>query len=53
MLDITHHQGSANQNHLTPVRTAKIRSINVGKDEEKKESSCTVGGNANWRSHHG
>ena len=25
----------------------------VGKDVEKKEPSCTVGGDINWCSHHG
>ena len=43
--------------HLTPVRMAKIRTtdetMGVGKDMEKKEPSCTVGGNANWCSHSG
>jgi len=36
--------------HLKPVRMAKIKNTrnSVGKDVEKKESSCTAGGNANW-----
>ena len=36
--------------HLTPVRMAiikKSKTINAGEDVEKKETSCTVGGNAN------
>ena len=42
--------------HLTPVRMAKIKNqetIGVGEDVETKESSYTVGGNANWCSHCG
>ena len=35
--------------HLTPVRVANInKSTNVGEDVEKREPSCTVGGNADW-----
>ena len=40
--------------HLTPVRMAiikKSKTINAGEDVEKKETSSTVGGNANWYSH--
>ena len=36
--------------HLTPVRMAIIKSlqtINAGEGVEKREHSCTVGGNAN------
>ena len=35
--------------HLTPVRMALIKSlqINAGKGVEKREYSCTVGGNVN------
>ena len=34
--------------HLTPVRTAIIKkSINAGEGVEKRECSCTVGGNVN------
>ena len=42
--------------HLKPVRMAKIKTqemTSVGKDVEKKEPSCTVGGNTNWYSHCG
>ena len=42
--------------HLTPVRVAKMNKsgdIDVGEDVEKREPSCTVGGNANWCSHSG
>ena len=34
--------------HLTPVRMAiSLQTINAGKDVEKRECSCTVGGNIN------
>ena len=36
--------------HLTPVRMAIIKkstNINTGEDVEKREPSCTVGGNVN------
>ena len=41
--------------HLTPVRMAVIkkRVTSVGKDVEKREPLCTVGGNVNWHSHFG
>ena len=42
--------------HLTPVRMGKINkqeTTNVGEDVEKREPSCTVGGNVNWYSHSG
>ena len=43
--------------HLTPVRMAIIKknlqTINAGEGVEKREPSCTVGGNVNWYSHYG
>ena len=42
--------------HLTPVRMGKLtrqETTNVGEDVEKREPSCTVGGNVNWCSHSG
>ena len=41
--------------HLTPVRMAIIKNlqINAGEGVEKREPSCTVGGNVNWYSHYG
>ena len=42
--------------HLTLVRMAiikKSKTINAGEDVEKREPSCTVGGNVNWYSHYG
>ena len=41
--------------HFTLVRMAIIKSlqtINVGDNVEKRKSSCTVDGNANWYSHY-
>ena len=41
--------------HLIPVRIAIIKSlqkINAGEGVEKREHSCTAGGNVNWYSHH-
>ena len=41
--------------HLTQIRMAIIKSlqiINAGEGVEKKEPSCTVGGNVNWYSHY-
>ena len=41
---------------LTRVRMAKIKmqeTTSVGKNVEKKEPLCPVGGNANWYSHYG
>ena len=42
--------------HLIPVRMAitnKYTNTSVGEDVEQRESSCTVGGNADWRIHFG
>ena len=41
--------------HFTPVRMAKItqKITSVGKDVEKKEPLCTLGGNVNQCSHCG
>ena len=43
------------RDHLTPVRMALIKKStnSVGEDVEKRECSCTVGGNVNWYSHSG
>ena len=53
MLNITHYQRNANQNHYEvpfhTVRMAAIQSlqaINAGEGVEKREPSYTVGGNA-------
>ena len=55
----TKHLGKQTKNHLkhhlTPVRMVtikKTRDNNVGKNVEKMETSCTVGGNANWGSYY-
>ena len=42
--------------HFTLARVAsikKLQTINAGGGVEKRESSCTVGGNVNWYSHCG
>jgi len=41
--------------HFTPVRMALIKKStnNVGEGVEKRECSCTVGGNVNLYSHYG
>ena len=42
------------RNHLTPVKMGIIRKYtNAGEGVEKREPSCTVGGNVNWYSHYG
>ena len=61
MLNITHHQGNINQNyneispntyHLSEWLILTIqKTTGVGKDAEKGESSCIVGGSANWYNH--
>ena len=43
------------RSHITPVRMAIIKSlqtISAGEGVEKREHSCTVGGNVNWYSHY-
>jgi len=42
--------------YLTLIRMATIKrstTINAGEDVEKRESSYTAGGNANWYNHYG
>ena len=54
MLNITHYQRNANQNHdEVPSRASQngcnpkvYKTINAGKGVEKREPSYTVGGNA-------
>ena len=61
MLNITNHQGNANQNrieiitsHLLKWLSPKRQEItSVSQDVETREPSCTIGGNVNWRSHCG
>ena len=54
MLNITHYQRNANQNHNeVPLRQSgwllskSLQVINAGEGVEKREPSYTVGGNAN------
>jgi len=60
MLNITHCQRNANQNHNdVPSHPGQngchqsLQKINVGEGVEKREPSYTVGGNENWYSHYG
>ena len=57
MLNITNHQGNANQNHsFTLVRKAIIKRqeiTSVGKNVEKKECLCTASKSINWCNHYG
>ena len=40
--------------HLTLVRMAVIKKFaNAGERVERREPSCTVGGNVNWYTHYG
>ena len=54
MLNITHYQRNANQNHNeVPFHASQngcdpsLQAINAGEGVEKREPSYTVGGNAN------
>ena len=55
MLNIMNQQGNANQNYneVFPYTSQNdhhqknLQTLNSGKDEEKKETSCTAGGNVN------
>ena len=41
--------------HLTPAEwpsSKSIETINAGEGVEKREPSCTVGGNVNWYKHY-
>ena len=38
---------------ITHTHTQILQTINAGEGIEKREHSCTVGGNANWHSHNG
>ena len=60
MLNITHYQRNANQNHNEVPSHAgqwllskSLQAINAGEGVEKREPSYTVGGNANKYSHYG
>ena len=58
MLNITNHQGNANQSqnkiyHFTTNSYLKKGKTSVGQDVEEMEPSCTVAGNINWYGHYG
>ena len=49
MLNITHYQRTANQNHSRSewLLSKSLQAINAGEGVKKREPSYTVGGNAN------
>ena len=58
MLNITNHQGNANQSqnemyYFTPNSYCKKGKTSVGQDVEEMGPSCTVAGNINWYGHYG
>ena len=61
MLNIAHYQRNANQNYndVSPHTSQKghpqknLKVINAGDSGEKREPSCTAGGNVNRYSHYG
>ena len=65
MINITHYQRNANQNHnkyhwhgtilclSEGLQSKSLQAINAGEGVEKREPSYTVGGNANQYSHYG
>lgn len=59
MLNITKHQGNANQSYNTTLYlfewllTEKQKITSVGENVEKREPSHTAGGNVNQHSHCG
>ena len=61
MLNITHYQRNANQNHNEVpfscqselLLSKTLQAINAGEGVEKREPSYTVGGNANYYSQYG
>ena len=60
MVNMTNHQRNANQNYneVSPHTSQNghhqknLQTINAGEGVEKREPSCTVGGNVNWYSHY-
>ena len=60
MFNITHYQRNANQNYndMPPPpgewpTSKSLQTTNAGEGVEKRECSCTVGGNVNGCSHYG
>ena len=57
VLNITHHQGNANQNHNVTSHLLEWllskKEISIGEDVEKREPFYTVGRNVNWCSYYG
>ena len=55
MLNIADRKRNANQNYheIPPHTSQEWPSFLTGGAVEKREPSCTVGGNVNWYSHYG
>ena len=60
MLNITTYQRNANENYnVVPSHQSEWPSLtssqvtNAGEGVEKREPSCTIGGNVNWYNHYG
>ena len=64
VLNITKYQRNANENHSDHLwditshlsewlSSKRLQTVNAGEGVEKREPSCTVGGNVNWYSHYG
>ena len=56
MINVTNHQGKANQKHNElSLHTCQngwhLKEHNGGEDVEKTEPSCIIGGNVNWCSY--
>ena len=53
ILNISSHQGNANQNHnaISPLLVKRQETTSVGEDMEKKERLYTVGRTGSWCSH--
>ena len=46
-------QGGINSHQSEWPSSKSLQTINAGEDVEKREHSCTIGGNINWYSHYG
>ena len=61
MLNIAHYYKNASQNYnevslhtdQNGHHQKNLQTINAREDMEKREPSCTIGGNVNWYSHYG
>ena len=46
-------QGGINSHQSEWPSSKSLQTINAGEGVEKREHSCTIGGNINWYSHYG